>query len=345
MMTYRRYLAGIAGVVALLGALYTALFSLQVGAPVKAAYWLRELKIVKEHIARNAGEEKIVIMGGSNALFGLESELIEERLGITTVNLSLHAGFPLEYHFDFVRQHLRGGDTLIVSPEFEMLSRNKPYNKWYVTQLLTWDSASFWRLPLGEKARMIRRVKPGRIYRGLKAMARKEEIHATKRGRAPVPEAEVLERAAKRWESGKYRGVYSYENVGPRGDIARNRGSFKGEAGKYGLSHKYHVAPRTEKTLARIRAFCAKEGIQLLYAWAATISGEELDLESDDARFALGAVEDVLRSLDIPALGEPQEFSYERTFFYDTRYHLNNKGRQLRTERLADLLGERFPPR
>ena len=153
MMTYRRYLAGIAGVVALLGALYTALFSLHVGAPVKAAYWLRELKIVKEHIARNAGGEKIVIMGGSNALFGLESELIEERLGITTVNLSLHAGFPLEYHFDFVRQHLRGGDTLIVSPEFEMLSRNKPYNKWYVTQLLTWDSAFFWRLHSGRTSR------------------------------------------------------------------------------------------------------------------------------------------------------------------------------------------------
>lgn len=61
---------------------------------------------------------KIVIVGGSNVNFGIDSDLMEISLGIPVVNMGLHAAFNTFNIIDPVTPYLKDGDILIISREF-----------------------------------------------------------------------------------------------------------------------------------------------------------------------------------------------------------------------------------
>ena len=43
-------------------------------------------------------------------------------------------------------------------------------------------------------------------------------------------------------------------------------------------------------------------------------------------------------SIDVPVLGSYSEFMYDKSMFFDTVYHLNDRGRRYRTRQLIKLL-------
>ena len=47
---------------------------------------------------------------------------------------------------------------------------------------------------------------------------------------------------------------------------------------------------------------------------------------------------DLTGKLEIPILGQPQDFIYPYRMFYDSFYHLNHEGRNLHTNRIIQLL-------
>ena len=47
----------------------------------------------KFDVLKNTDEPKIIIIGGSNAGFGIDEQYIEEKTGYKVANLGLHAGF------------------------------------------------------------------------------------------------------------------------------------------------------------------------------------------------------------------------------------------------------------
>ena len=53
--------------------------------------------IDKHEIANGIKQPKLIFAGGSNLAFGIDSELIEKKIGKKVVNLSLHAGLGLEF--------------------------------------------------------------------------------------------------------------------------------------------------------------------------------------------------------------------------------------------------------
>ena len=44
------------------------------------------------------------------------------------------------------------------------------------------------------------------------------------------------------------------------------------------------------------------------------------------------------QNLGVPVLGLPQDFMYEKDLFYDSIYHLNNEGIEIRTQQTLTLL-------
>jgi len=51
-------------------------------------------------------------------------------------------------------------------------------------------------------------------------------------------------------------------------------------------------------------------------------------------------LEDYYADLPFPVLGEPEDYAYADSLFFDTVYHLNKKGREKWNRDLVDLLGE-----
>lgn len=73
---------------------------------------------VKQKLISSTPSPKMVVIGGSNVAFGIDSKTLSDSLGIPVVNAGLHAGLGLRYIMNANTPLLRKGDILVVMPEY-----------------------------------------------------------------------------------------------------------------------------------------------------------------------------------------------------------------------------------
>jgi len=74
--------------------------------------------IDKQRILANTKSPKIVLAGGSNLAFGIDSESIQQRFNRPVVNMGLHADLGLGRILDNISPFLNSGDILLIAPEY-----------------------------------------------------------------------------------------------------------------------------------------------------------------------------------------------------------------------------------
>ncbi|MEO1584211.1 MAG: hypothetical protein AAFR96_06525 [Planctomycetota bacterium] len=67
-------------------------------------------------------DERLVVIGGSGALFNIRAEMLEAATGVPTVNYGIHAGLGPHMLLSRARRHLREGDRVLLVPEYSALS-------------------------------------------------------------------------------------------------------------------------------------------------------------------------------------------------------------------------------
>jgi hypothetical protein len=78
--------------------------------------------IDKHRILAGTKSPKIVLAGGSNLAFGVDSAEIQKELNIPVVNTGLHIGFGLGRILDDISPFLNPGDILLIAPEYSHFS-------------------------------------------------------------------------------------------------------------------------------------------------------------------------------------------------------------------------------
>jgi hypothetical protein len=73
----------------------------------------------KEKLARTTPSPKILLIGGSNLAFGIDSKEIEDSLGLNVVNMGLYAKLGLKYMLAQARPYIKAGDVAVVVPEYD----------------------------------------------------------------------------------------------------------------------------------------------------------------------------------------------------------------------------------
>jgi len=123
-----------------------------VQAPVESAYWVRELMIVKKMLARSEPSPRLLFLGGSSTLFGIDAAQVQAETGMPSLNLGLQAGLALEEILAFGRDVARSGDTVIMPLEWGFYGCAKmPWNDWQLRNAVAWDRPYFESLPLSER--------------------------------------------------------------------------------------------------------------------------------------------------------------------------------------------------
>ena len=84
---------------------------------------LKQERRNRERLARLVGS-RLVLVGGSNVMYGFNSPRIERTFGIPVVNLGLHAGFGLIFQLDAVKRNLHKGDVVVLLPEYANFDSN-----------------------------------------------------------------------------------------------------------------------------------------------------------------------------------------------------------------------------
>jgi hypothetical protein len=112
-----RYFSGFAlGIAFVFGILFVLTLCVQGSAP-EAGRWTAEILAKKRKIA-TIKNPKLIILAGSNALFGFSAERIEHRHGISAINLSSNAGLGLRYLLETARPFVKPGVIIVMPLEY-----------------------------------------------------------------------------------------------------------------------------------------------------------------------------------------------------------------------------------
>lgn len=264
---------------------------------------------VKENYARSINGNKIILLSGSNTLFGVDCSAIAFELGVPVVNMGTHAGlFP--YYLDRVKRSLKRGDIIICPFE---------YTVYYKDTLI--DNVRFLRAYDSEyimNCAFTRRLEY--IY-GCNLHDLMEDVIG------------CIIRPSKKTTG------YDAKYLNINGDMENNpyekrRTIIKGEPfGKYDGKIPNSEAERAIKDFAE---YCDCNGIKFFITYPVYFYGER-EFRGKDLCY-VNEIKQNLELSGIRYLGDYDQSLYTADMFYDTVYHLNNVGKRKHTRYLTELL-------
>lgn len=251
----------------------------------------------KDALLRNATSPRLIVIGGSNLSFGLDSSLLEESLGYDVVNMGLHSGLGTRYMLAQVEPHLEAGDVVVLSFEYHLL------NGGGTNQGLPESLAEF---PGGLRyLRSSDHMELGTFLRAFQKRAQRF-IGFIKEPDGPV---------------------YRRSGFDHNGDLITHLGELSRE---FGPTYKSFENPHSDAAMARIEAFhqaASHRGARVLLSFPPFPS--EYVAPQGDVWLA-----SLRQSLDVPIISDPASYFFPKRQFFDTCYHLSGEGRQRRSEQL-----------
>jgi hypothetical protein len=310
---------------------------MQFGPYLPTEYWIRDVYILKHHIATDIKEKKIVIIAGSSGLFGIDSSLLEEITGIKTVNMSTHAGLTLDFLLEPRKLFLKQGDIAVLPLEFECYHQKTLYNDLTIEAVITWDKKYYDHLSLWKKLEFISSCSPLRVAAAL------FQKYVSQQKRYNLSPARIISAAEASWakENNMLKSGPLYQNIDRYGDIIQNKGTTnKVKAVGYGGmgSPDWEVTSYSKKAISSFVNYCRENDIRVFFTWPSTLKSQRFNLNNKIIQDNLTKIKDFFNQLAVPVLGEPGDFNFERKYFFDTHYHLNQVGRDIRTRRLMNHL-------
>lgn len=251
-------------------------------------------------------EPKIILVGNSNVAFGIDSQVIEEAFSMPVVNLGLHGGLGNAFHEEIAKQNINRGDIVIVC--HSDFSDSDTINDTELA-LLTYDYKS--------------NVFP--VFRT------KDYVDILKAYPTYLRKSYLLWISQKGNE--KSDSCYSREAFNAYGDVI-----YKPEEGQVGEDYfekNASALPQISDTcinrLNELNAYCQEKGASLVVAGYPIERGiynkysEEEYVEFQN---------ELTESLQCPVISDYTDYFYPYEYFYNGPLHLNETGRQVRTQQL-----------
>jgi len=267
------------------------------------------MKIKLDRLEETPGR-RIVVISGSSAAFGIDSQLVEKELGIPCVNFGLYAALGLKCMLDLSVNSLHSGDIVVIAPELsdQMYSDYIGYS--YLLQALEGRPGMYLRLGADYAAGLLEALPAHRA----------EKKRFASEG-SPDPD-----------------GVYSAAAFNAYGDIIYDR-----PANIMDGMVSPDALPEISEELV------TKDFVQMIndYVSRATRRGVTVyfdfsplnTLAVDMSAADMEGFEKALRQeLDCPVLSELEEHILDEGYFYDSNFHLNDAGVVLNSVLLVNNL-------
>jgi len=273
-----------------------------------------DLSIIDKHcILANTKSPKIVLAGGSNLAFGIDSSAIQNSLHIPTVNTGVHAGFGLGRMLDDISRFLHTGDMLLIIPEYGHFTSAS--NGESVAYELIFDArqyrllfSSYYGLPSGlsQYLSMKYNILTQTVIQPIKQINTQNEN--------PL--------------------VYSRYGFNEYGDYVKHLAVENQPFVSYENAGIINTAYL--KKFFRLVDNFSKRRITVMLSYP---SYEEQSFRNSAA--LIQELDMLFRAKEnLLVISTPESYCYPAEYFYDTPYHLNREGRAMRTDQLIRDLQE-----
>ena len=271
--------------------------------------FLGELKYKVDRLYSVDGP-KIVIVGGSSVPFGVDSELMEEMIGMPVVNFGLYATLGTKMMLDLSLGALKKGDVVVIAPETDPQTYSLYFNAEAAWQAADSDFSILFKMSPDDYPEMLG---------GFWKYTYQKVKYATAGGH--LDPAGIYNRA-----SFNDYGDISYErpyNVMTLGYDANTTVRFSPEI----ISADFidYVNEYTKKA--------EKKGATVFFSFS------PVNEDGIDESTTLGTLNEFTSFIDenftAKRISDPNNFIYRSGYFYDSNFHLNDAGMTLHTITLA----------
>ena len=283
---------------------------------VSTGLWTQQRLSIKRD-ALSLVDPKLVLLGGSNALYGFSAAQLSTQRGIATVNAGTHAGLGIAFILREGRRSLAPGRVIVLALEYELYADGQ-YDRALADQVLGFEPAMFWQLDLPAQGYLVFGLPLSERVRYLRAARGMESHHA-------------------------YADADARQAVNPWGDTIDNDQRARTPAMLAGVQatkpHTYSHGTRAWQQIAAFAADARRSAARVVIAYPNIYYKA---LGQHNGRF-LTELERRASELGIPTIGRPHDYEFGDDRAFNTSYHQSQQGQQLSTERLyRDLAAAGF---
>ncbi|MBV9388009.1 MAG: hypothetical protein JOZ78_16420 [Chroococcidiopsidaceae cyanobacterium CP_BM_ER_R8_30] len=312
-MAYYKYLKFVLSSLLISYVIFFLLTIYQIGAPTKSSQELHEVITLKTSIANSVQAPKLLIVSGSNSFFGISSQMIAKKTAIPTVNAGLHAGLGIDYILYKARTLARPGDTVLIPLEYELYMPNTRTSSVLLDYVFAHDTKYLSTHPWFVALLSLKRLLLGiysKVFISQQFLAVDQpKVFANGSG------DETNNKKANMTEA-QYEKLNSASPVKITDRLLHDRSSLE--------------------VIAEFARWCKQNKIKVIATWPNTMWFKAYEKPAYVQIFQ--AISKFYQDINVPIIGRYIDSMYDKSMFYDTYYHLNDEGVNIRTQQLITLL-------
>ena len=270
--------------------------------------------MLKLDLLKNTPSPRIIITGGSNVAFGIDSELIEENFHLPTINHGLVVGLgvtPLKE----LRDYIKPGDIIIISLEYYNFSDNASFFGYpeYISDWIEFspDRIKYLDHPLSEAPNMINIILQRKLNRQLNFYLYGQSLQ-------------------------EMRGLYTGDQFNSYGDFIGHLNIGPESQSAIGSSaYPITILDDAYIFLADFNQYALAHGARVFYE---SQPNRQTNCETTGEKRLVSFYKTLQKNTTIPVLTPLDQLCLPDEYFFDTPYHLNAAGREIRTQRLIENL-------
>lgn len=305
-----------------------------------AELWLKDTYHVKDMINNQpTHKQRILVVGGSSTLFGFNGAMVEANTSFRFINYGTHAGLPINYHIDKIISQAKNNDIVILPLEFSYYISNTPIDNYaYIQKMIVWGGD--YRKYIDKQHIILAFVKNdptkillengGQLIRDILKQQNItiENILDKKQNLTPINSIEDVVFVSCQsfgWDG------YKYQSLSPTGDFCSQSGSSMLDSQHSYLSKDLQVSSFFISEYKRLESFAKAHNIKLFLIYPPTMENPLFSLDDKETFTKIENLKQELAKHDIKIYGDFRDFHFDRKYFFDTAYHLNAEGANLRT--------------
>lgn len=249
---------------------------------------------------------RLLLVGGSNLAFGIDSKMIEQNFDVNVINMGIHAGLGLEFMINEAITSVKSGDVVLLSIEYSLYDQSTKPSIDLINhmQIIYPLSKDFYHIGAKDNFYVFLQNANKRFNR------QQIEINTTYDRRSFNKFGDAIGHLNQdRPVELKDKGIIKKIDIGSNALLFRELYNKCNSIGAK-LYIVFPTYPVSEFNLNKKNIYDLKEQIK-----------SQIDF--------------------IELINDPETFVYDDSFFFDTVFHLNAHGRNVRTKKLIEILRSR----
>ena len=272
--------------------------------PPNENLYLAEIK-EKSELLNSIKSPRIILAGGSNLAFGIDSKKIEFEIGLPVVNMGLHAGTGLKFFLDNIKPYIGKDDILIISLEYSQFYNNNIYGGGPLIEVLNFVPEEINNLN-------VKQLKA--IFKYFFEFIKWKNMSIIK---------EILNREG---------GVYSKDSFNKYGDVIAHLNLESQDISKESiLNNCDKINYESFKYLNNFFKYVENNGAKAYVSFPCIPQTQYMK--------SLNKIEEIyeiFQENSFNLISTPNQYVFPDNLFFDTVYHLNQKGRNIRTKTIIN---------